>query len=1133
MSDDERAALLRALVAEAGLGSQASAGVEAITAAAPESGERPLSAAQQRMWFMQRAAPGSATYNLSGSVDLTGRCRPDIVVAAVEAIVDRHEVLRTTYRQRSTGTDDTSAEPGDRSIEVVGVPLTAPADLCAVVDASAWSAEELGAAIAGRARQPFDLSCAAPIRCTLFVLSPTRHRLLIVAHHVAVDFVSFDILLAELSMHYRRLAAARDGRADVGEIDPLPLQYADYARWERTAGDRSAAQIEYWVQALNPPPPALDLPLSRPRPPVLGSAGGRRELALSAEVADRLRARARASGATTWMALVAAVNVLMYRYSSETDIAVGAPVSTRDLPELQPLIGNFVNTVVLRTDLSGEPDFGEVVRRTVRACNAAFAHQDVPFDRVVEAVGPPRSAGRTPFFDVMCSYRSGVPQAIDAGECVISAPDPVQETARFDLVLEFTDAPDVLSVAAIYRTDLFDVDSVDRILGHLALLIEDAVDRFDSVPIGVLEILGDRERDLVVRQWSRGADIPIDGTPVHRMVERIAHDHPDRIAITSSAGRMTYGEVVAAAQDVAGRLIAAGVGPETTIGIAVPRGPEQVCAVLGALRSGGSFVPLDLDWPPERQHAVLERAGIRIVIAAGSDYDAGTDEVVIVAASEPDEPAETPPPVDVSDDAMAYVVFTSGSTGEPKGAIITHGAIGFRLRWHADLLGLGASDAVLYKAPLSFDISINEMLLPLTCGARLVIADAGRDGDPGYLLDVIERERVTFFYVVASVLDVMVDHPRFSTAVANLTHVWCGGEALTAALHDRFRAACRATMYNGYGPAETTIGVSHRVFRDGDDDPRITIGRPNENSQLYLLDADQQPVPIGVVGEIYIGGAQLARGYINAPYETADRFVPDPFSGAPGARLYRSGDLARFCSGGEIQFVGRTDSQVKVRGFRIELGEIEAHLRQHPDIRQVAVMVAAGPAGGTELVAFVAPVAETSVSGIDLKAWLLRKVPEYMVPAAIEVLPQLPLTRAGKTDRKALAGTRRVPVSVAAQRPRNDWEQLVSDSWCAVLGIDAVGVHTNFFEAGGHSLLLAAMQPMLFRRTGVEVSIVDLYAYPTVAGLAEWFAAKDGTGNSSSDHRNVHRDRARRQRDVLRARLARRDLEGQGRDGNR
>ncbi|MEV6395086.1 amino acid adenylation domain-containing protein [Streptomyces sp. NPDC051907] len=1122
--DAQRRELLRLMLAEAGLEGQRTTSLEPEPVPADGAAERgadgaveggadgapggvdaaPLSSAEQRMRFLQQLHPDGSAYNLCGGVRLTGPLDPAALGAALTALTGAHDVLRTLYPVDEDGSPTRKVMPPAEVVLAPAEPVDVPA------------AERAAAAarlIEREGRGPFALACELPARFRLFRLGDDDHLLVLVVHHIAFDDLSWGRVLDELAQRYTH---AVDGSSP-SDLPPA-RQYAAFARWEarRLAAGDWEGQLDYWRSALRPQPPALTLPTDLPRPDEASSAGVRRELRIGAEDSDVLRQLARDCGATLFTVLLAAYQTLLHRWSSETDIAVGSPVINRSLAEFEEVVGNFGNTVVLRTDLGGDPSFRELVRRVRDTCADAFAHQDIPYDRVTEALRPAGASGQTALFDTMFSFVAAAARRAPTPTVLFEELPHHNGTARFALVVEARDALDGIVLGITARADLFSPAAVERMLGHLASLIGGAL-RDPDRRLSELPVLSAEEERLALTDWSRSHDEPAVDRPLHRLVAEQAARTPDLVAVVGKGGALTYRQLDELSNALAVRLRALGAGPERVVGVHLTRSPELIVALLAVLKSGGAFMPLEPSWPALRLETVARGARPALVLThSGSTpalppLDAPVLDLAVPAAEEervdaaagPDAATATATATDMEN--VAYVIHTSGSTGAPKGVMIRHQAIANRLVWQSALLGMESDDVVLHKAPMGFDISVNEIFLPLVNGARLVLADPGAEGDVGHLTELIEREKVTFLYIVASMLDVMLEREDVSSAARSIRHLWCGGEALTPELYRRFRSRLDATMYHGYGPAEATIGVSCRVFDERAEGAAISIGRPNPNARLHLLDPGLRPVAVGTPGELYIGGMPLARGYLHDPARTAEAFVPDPFGGEPGGRLYRTGDLGRYRADGQIEFLGRADNQVKVRGFRIELEEVESALGAHPAVRQAVVL-----ARSDQLAAWCTT--QQDVTPGALRDWLAARLPHYCVPGEIQLLDALPLTSAGKVDRKELLS--RPPAERAAPaepfvQPRDVLEREIAAVWGELLGRSDVGVHHNFFDLGGHSLLLARAQTLYRARLGRELPLVELYDHPTVASLAKRLSADAAAGAKSGAEAELDGARAR------------------------
>ncbi|MER7849648.1 amino acid adenylation domain-containing protein [Kitasatospora sp. NPDC096077] len=1044
----------------------------------------PLSYAQRGLWFLHRMEGPSPTYTIPLALRLTGPLDVPALRLALNDLAARHESLRTLLVADGD-------EPAARVLPVE----QAEVELDLVPARSGHRSADLAAAT----RHAFDLAGELPLRARLLRTGEAEHVLVLLLHHTAGDDWSQDPLARDLAAAY----GARLGGA-APELAPLPVQYSDYALWqtELLAGDGPLfrSQLAYWEERLADLPDHLELPTDRPRPAVSGHRGATVPVHLDAELHRGLRALARHSGATAFMALQAGLAALLTRLGAGTDIPLGCPVAGRHEGALDDLVGLFANTLVLRTDTSGDPTFRELLSRVRRGDLADFDHQEMPFERLVEQLRPVRSPSRHPLFQVMLSYGSGR-RPVRLPGLEVTALRPHNGSAKFDLTLSLADRPEGDGIDGFleYALDLFDEPGARVLVERLVRVLRQAVDAPDR-RISTLEVLSEAEHRRIVRDWN-ATDAPVDPRSFPEMFEDRVRAAPDRPALVADGHRLTYGQVNRLANRLAHRLTALGVGPERTVGIHLPRSAELVIALLAVQKAGGAFVPLDPGWPQARIAGIASDARLTAVLTTPGGAAALPDGPAAVEldlaghrsggwfADLPDHDPGLP----IDPEGLAYVIYTSGSTGTPKGAMIRHRAISNRLPWQIGLLGLTADDPVLHKAPLTFDISVNEIFLPWAAGAPLVVAGAGREGDVAHLLELIERERVAFVYLVSSILDIMLERPDVGRAAASLKHLWCGGEVLTPELFERFRHRLgSATMYHGYGPAETTIGVTCQVYR-GAAERGITIGRPNPNTRAYVLDPSMRPVPVGVAGELYLGGVPLGRGYLNDPRRTAAAFVADPLSGEPGARLYRSGDLARYRADGDIEFLGRADNQVKIHGVRVELEEIESVLNRHPAVRQavVLVLVLNGGPGGDRLAAWCTPDrTRARPEPAELRDWMRTVLPEYLVPREVRVVAALPLMSSGKVDRRALADQALradrddAPGAVDERAPAEGTERLIAEVWTEALGRDRIGADANFFDLGGHSLLLARVQTGLRARLGWDVPVLDLFTRPTIAQLA-------------------------------------------------
>ncbi|MFE3487150.1 MULTISPECIES: non-ribosomal peptide synthetase [Streptomyces] len=1075
-------------------------------------GPHALSSAQRRMWFAQQRNPDSASYNICVGFRIDGDLEPERLRRAFESVVAHHDVLRTVYHTDAEGLPVQLVLP---SIEMPWRTV----DLRALPKGT--DPESEGERLAGEHGRPaFDLSQDCPLRLLLLELGAREHVLVLSAHHIAIDDQSWAPLLNTVAERYRSDAEDRSAAPPVHAVS-----YARFAAWEqqRVESGEFDESLAYWRDRLDPWPAPAALPMAGGPRGQRSEKGLRRRLALPRRTSSGIAALARASGASLFMTTLACLAGVLGRYSGSADLAVGTVAVHRPTPELVPLVGNFGNTLMLRFDAGEDPRFADLLAEVQKRCIDAFGRQEVPFDQVVEEVRPPRRRDGSGLFNVMFTQRGlTLPPDIDfPGQSWREFP-VFNGTTRFDLAIEVVSGPDGLVLTGTGADRLFDAEGVDRVLGHLATLM-DGVIADPTRRLSELPLLPDDEYERVVHEWNatdRAAYLP--RTTLPGLIAEQVRRRPDAEALVFDDQRLTYAELDSRANQLARHLIDRSVAPGGLVGVLLERSPELVVTMLAVLKAGAAFVPLDPAWPTLRKQELISAAGFSACVTTGSllsgrelaamapevaHVDLATDGGLVAAR---DRHA-----IEVTKDLddVAYVIYTSGSTGVPKGAMITHAGIVNRLPWQADLLELSETDTVLHKAPVSFDISINEIFLPLASGCRLVLAKPGGEGDVSYLLSTIAEHRVTFVYLVSSMLDLMVERDDAAEAFRSLRHVWCGGEVLSPELYLRFRQQCGARMYHGYGPAEATIGVTCRVYENADTVRDITIGRPNPNTRIYLLDSTRKPVPIGTVGEIHVGGVPLARGYLNDPERTAERFVESPFR--PGERIYRTGDLARHRADGQIEFVGRADNQVKLNGRRIELEEIESKLAAHPGVRQAAVLVRPRGRLGPRLVAFVAT-GDSAPEPEDIRAWLTDRVPSYMVPPTVVLLPKLPLKSSGKVDRGELASAD-IPDDERGQTaytaPQGALQEAVAAIWARTLGVEQVGVHENFFDLGGHSLLVVKVQTEIRRDLGRDIPVVALFENPTVASVARQLDTGTGVAGHEEEREVAKvRGRAERQR---------------------
>ncbi|MEV7130823.1 amino acid adenylation domain-containing protein [Streptomyces sp. NPDC093260] len=1044
----------------------------------------PLSHQQRRLWFIDSVEDTAGFYNIQLAVRLLGEVDPRAMAAALADVVERHESLRTVFPADG-------GAPYQRVLDAAG---HRP-----VLEEATVTEEELEDSLGELARTPFDLSADLPLRARLLRLSPREHVLALVLHHIAADGSSLAPLARDLGAAY---AARREGRAP--ELAGLPVQYADYALWQQRVLGRDgdpdspfARQLAYWRSALAGLPEELELPADRPRPARPDNRGGRVPLRLPDEVAEGVHRLAAQSGASLFMVLHAAVAALLHRLGAGPDVPLGTVVAGRGDESLEDLVGFFVNTLVLRTDLTGEPTFRELLDRVRAADLAAFSHQDVPFERLVDELGPTRVLGRNPLFQVAISLENNEEARLELPGLTL-APQPTSaDIAKFDLSFAFGEVPRETGTAGLggeleYNSALFDQATAESLADRLTRLLTGAVADPDRA-VAALDLLGPSEHALLREANDTAADVP-DGTIVSLFAERVA-ERPDAPAVTDGPVRLGYAELDARADRLALRLADAGVEPGDRVAILQERSAELVVATLAVLKAGAAYVPLDVRYPVSRLELVMERTGARVLLTdralAGVEFR-HTAEVVVVDAEADPAPAgdRTPPRPRLHPGELAYVMYTSGSTGQPKGIGITHAnvvALAADGRWRE------GHDRVLLHSPHAFDASTYEIWATLLRGGEIVVAPPGQLDAAG-LRRLTAPGGVTAAFMTTALFNLLAEEDP--GCFAPLAEIWTGGEQVSPAAFQRVLDACPDTsVVHVYGPTETTVFATcvpldapYRVGRT------VPIGRPMDNTRAHVLDDRLRPVPPGVPGELYLAGTGTARGYFGLPRLTAERFVADP-SGAPGERMYRTGDVVRWDAQGRIEFVGRADHQVKIRGLRIELGEIEAALEAQPQVSRSLVTVLEDRPGSKKLVAYVVPAPGADTAG--LRERLARRLPDYMVPSAVVPLAELPLTANGKIDRKALPAPDFGP-SAAGRGPRNPREELLCRLWAELLKLDRVGIDDNFFELGGDSIVSLQLTSRVRAVFGVELSNRAVFQAPTVAALMD-LLDEGGTRDESFD----------------------------------
>jgi amino acid adenylation domain-containing protein len=1094
----------------------------------------PASQGQAALWFLHQVAPDDAAYNITFSATISAPVDVAALRRTFQMLAERHPALRTTY-----------VSAAGRVHQRVHRAL---APEFVHVDASSLDDAAIEDDLSRRAHRPFDLESGPILRVSLLSRGALDHHLLVVVHHLAVDATSIDVLMGELEEHYPHALAGT--MPSVAAATP----YTRFVRHEQTwlSSPAAAAALAHWSAYLPRSIPRLDLPrLARagaPAPPAVAAArpadpapeGEEYTFRWEAPDVRRLRQFARQEGVTLYAVLLAGFFATLERVTGEPDFAVGSLVTRRDRPELASAVGYLINTVVLRRRSSGSDTFRALVRQVQHDVLGALEHKDYPFGLLAERLNPAREGSRPPWFDVVFNWLAAdalrrvnslfldpslpAPTAPGAAALPLVPTQVRRRSARFDLELGIGGLGDDLVGVVQYRTARLDRETVATLVHRLRHLLLEAIERPEA-PLSTLPLLDAAERHVLVEAWNDTARELPEGVRIHELFEAQAARTPDAVALAFEGQTLTYAGLDARGNQLARRLRALGVGPDVLVGVCLERSIELVVALHGILKAGGAYVPLDPTYPKDRLAFMLADTRVPVVLtqahlaAALPPHDAVAIRLDADWADVAKEPAERLPPPGPRADDLAYVIYTSGSTGKPKGTLNTHRGILNRLCWMQRAYRLTAADRVLQKTPFSFDVSVWELFWPLLFGARLVLARPEGHRDPSYLAEVVAAQRITTIHFVPSMLRVFLDEPA-SADCASLRRVFCSGEALSPALADAFFARSGAELHNLYGPTETAVDVTSWACQPGA--AVVPIGRPIDNTRVYVLDPHLEPVGVGMRGDLYLGGVQVGRGYLRRPELTAERFGADPFVGGR-ARMYRTGDVARWLPDGTVEFLGRSDFQVKLRGFRIELGEIEGALETHPAVRSCAVVTRDDARGDPCLVAYVA-LGGDGPSSSALRDHLKASLPEYMVPAVFVVLEALPLSPSGKIDRKALPEPPAPAGPARESRERTATERALAEVWGEVLGIDpeAIAPHHGFYDLGGHSLLFPRLAARMTARFTREIRVADLVRFPELAAAARWLEEGDETRDAGTEKA---RARGLQKRAALRAAQARRPSE--------
>ncbi|MBW4476883.1 MAG: amino acid adenylation domain-containing protein [Tolypothrix brevis GSE-NOS-MK-07-07A] len=1049
----------------------------------------PLSFAQQRLWFFEQLDPNSPTYHISKGLHLQGNLNVEVLQQTLDTIVAHNEALRTNFTAQDGIPVQLINEP--KLVELVVIDLRDCPEAERTTQVERLLEDEV--------QRPFNLASDLMLRACLLQLSPQEHILLLVMHHIASDEWSISILFEQLTTLYQ---AFLEGKPN--PLAKMPIQYADFAQWQRQrlSSEVIENQINYWKQHLAGATPVLELPTDKPRPPVQTYRGAKQSFVLPQSLCAALHRVSQQEGVTLFMTLLAAFQTLLYRYTAQEDILVGSPIPGRNLPETKQVIGLFVNTLVLRTDMSGNPSFRELLQRVRSLAMSAYAQQDLPFEKLVEELQLERSLSYHPLFQVMFVLMDSARQTLYLPGLTSTTFDLDNVTSRFDLTLSIKETEHELQGWWEYNTDLFDAATITRMIGHFQTLLDSIVAN-PQQQISELPLLTPAERHQLLFEWNdTQADYP-QNKCIHELLEQQVERNPDTVAVVFENQQVSYQELNSRANQLAHYLKTLGVGSDVLVGICVERSIEMVVGVLGILKAGGAYVPLDPTYPKERSRFMLQNSQPKVFLTQDflktelpeiktTVVCLDTDWHLIAQQSEENlnQTATTA--------NLAYVIYTSGSTGTPKGVKVTHGNLCHYAQAMGLALGITAEDVYLHTASIAFSSSVRQLMVPLASGATVTLATSEQRKDPRALFAGIKQHDVTVIDIVPSywrncVHTLISLEPGTSQALLDnkLRLIVSASEPLLSDIPTQWTFGFKhsARLINMFGQTETCgIVATYPIPAQQDERVKIVpLGRPIPNTQIYLLDSHMQPVPIGVAGELHIGGVGLAQGYLNRPELTDEKFIPNPFIQEEGARIYKTGDLARFLPNGNIEFLGRGDYQVKIRGFRIELGEIEAVLSQHPSIVQTVVIAYEHIPGDKRLVAYVVPNQQTTATISELRRFLKEKLPEYMIPSVFVFLEALPLTPSGKVNRSALPAPEQAlqESEVTFVAPRDDLEQKLSQIWEEVLGIQPIGIMDNFFDLGGHSLLAVRLFSNIEQTFGKKLPLSSLFPSATVEALAE------------------------------------------------
>ena len=1045
----------------------------------------PLSPGQEAMWLIWKIAPESVAYNIFITAKIHAYLEIAVVNRVWQKIIEKHPILRTTYTSYEGKPVQQVNQQENFQVEVI--------------DASDWREEQLVEKIYAIADHPFNLEKDSVLRVNLFTRSAAEHILLLTMHHIAGDMWSYDLLLSEFQALYPEEVEQFSQQQTEAAPDSLNENktYANFLQWqaEMLSGTRGEKLWQYWQQQLAGELPVLNLLPDKPRPPVKTYEGASYIVKLDEQLIEKLRYLALASNTSLYQIMLTAFYVQLYRYTNQTDILIGSPMRGRTAKEFKEIVGYFSNLTVLRVSIQENATFTELLAQVSKIVRQAQKHQDYPFSLLVEKLQPQRDPSRSPFCQVSFTWQAQT--WCEQKENLSPSQEPMlqmapyllghQRGADFDLSLMVMEAAETFQLNWQYNTDLFEDTTITPMAGHFVTLLESIVEN-PQQPVSLLPLLTQREQHQLLVEWNNTkAEYPSNKC-IHQLFEEQVERTPDAVAVVFEGQQLTYNELNCRANQLAHYLQSLGVKPDELVGICVERSLEMIVGLLGILKASGAYVPLDPDYPIERIIFMLEDAAVKVLLTQQKLINKLPEHQAQLICLDADwelisQFSQDNPITDVQATNLAYVIYTSGSTGQPKGVMLSHSNLSNHMFWMQETFPLTKTDRVLQKTPFSFDASVWEFYAPLLVGGQLLIAQPGGHTDSDYLLKTIAQQQVTTVQLVPSLLQMLLEQGGIENCQL-LKRVFCGGEILPVALQEKLLSQLNVNLCNLYGPTECCIDVTFWNCQREMYGQRIPIGRPISNTQIYILDSNLQSLPVGIPGELHIGGAGLARGYLNRPELTQEKFIPNPFSNYPDSRLYKTGDLARYLPDGNIEYLGRIDNQVKIRGFRIELGEIETVLKQHSQVQSSVIIDQEDTSGNKRLVAYIVPQKETTPTPNELRQFLKEKLPDYMIPSAFVIMESLPLTPNGKIDRRALPETNLCgEIELNFVAPRNLEEEILAKIWSQVLRVEPVGIYDNFFELGGDSILTIQIITRA-RKAGLELTPKQLFTHQNIAELA-------------------------------------------------